>query len=79
MVGYIYLGPKNIEERVRKDISCYICTLIIDGKTPVIYDLNKLFILLPIVSNLPSSNDVTNKISRNHIQSLTYQCHVIEA
>ena len=35
------LGLENSEGRVREDIKCYICTLIIDRKTPIIYDLNK--------------------------------------
>ena len=43
--GEIYiLSSDNSEERVREDITCYMCILIIDRKTPIIYDLNKFFI-----------------------------------
>ena len=38
-------NPKNSEGRVREDITCYMCTLIIDRKILIIYDLNKFFIL----------------------------------
>jgi len=37
-------NPKNSEGRVMEDITCYMCKLIIDCKTPIIYDLNKFFI-----------------------------------
>ena len=43
MVKYV-LGPENSEGRVRKGITCYMCTLIIDRKIPIIHDLNKFFI-----------------------------------
>ena len=34
--GEVYiLGSENSEERVKKDITCYMCTLIIDHKTPI--------------------------------------------
>jgi len=43
--GEIYiLDPENIEGRVKKDITFYMFTLIIDRKIPIIYDLNKFFI-----------------------------------
>jgi len=37
------LGLENSEGRVRKDITCYICTLDINHKTLIIYGLNKFF------------------------------------
>ena len=37
--GEIY----SLEESVRKDITCYMCTLIIVRKTLIIYGLNKFF------------------------------------
>jgi len=36
---------KNTEGKVREDKTCYMCTLIINPKIPIIYDLNKFFIL----------------------------------
>ena len=29
---------------MKEDITCYVCTLIINRKTPIIYGLNKFFI-----------------------------------
>ena len=37
------LSPENSERRVREDTTCYMCTLIIDSKTPIIYGLYKFF------------------------------------
>jgi len=38
-------NPEDGERRrVREDITCYMCTLIIDHKRPIIYGLNKFFI-----------------------------------
>jgi len=34
---------ENSEGRVSEDIICYMCTLIIDCKTSIIYGLNKFF------------------------------------
>jgi len=43
--GGIYtLGPENSKGRVREGITCCMRTLIIDHKTPIIYDLNMFFI-----------------------------------
>ena len=42
--GEIYiLEPENSEGKVRECITCYMCTLIIDRKTLIIYGLNKFF------------------------------------
>ena len=38
------LNLEDSERRVREDIICYMCTLIIECKTPIIYDLNRFFI-----------------------------------
>ena len=44
--GEIYiLDVENSEGRVRKSITYQMCTLIIDRKTPIIYGLNKFFML----------------------------------
>ena len=42
--GEIYiLGLDNNEGRVMKDITCYMYTLIIGHKIPIIYGLNNFF------------------------------------
>jgi len=38
---------------------------------------NFSFILLPTVSHLPLDDDVTNGVSRHHVQSLIFHCLVI--
>jgi len=42
--GEIYiLDPENSEAIVREGITCCMCTVIIDRKTPIIYGSNKFF------------------------------------
>ena len=54
--GEIYiLDPEKSEGRVREDITCYMCTLIIDRKTPIIYGLNKFsYLKNTLFSQIPT-------------------------
>ena len=42
--GEIYILSQDSEKKVRKYITCYMYTLIIDRKKLIIYGLNKIFI-----------------------------------